>query len=208
MHAPSPPRPAIWRALGLGAVFLLVAASAAIALISSGRLDPALPGPLQAELGPQTVAAGAEETALLWQEAALPEPPLTVRLQATSTGAETVAYGLALGAPDDYLAVVVSPAGYRSVARQRAGEREEVLLWHAPLGEAPPRNVEIQVDVHEDGQARVWVARQEIWEGEWPGCRGRFETCPDGAGRQVGLLARAEGGAATVVFERVALFGP
>ena len=196
MHAPSSPRPAVWRALGLGAVFLLVAATAAIALISSGRLDPQLPGPLQAELGPQTLDVSAEEAALLWQELALPEPPYTVRLRATSSGAATVAYGLALGGPDGYLAVVISPAGYRSVSLQRAGAGEEVLLWHAPLGDALPRAIEIQVDVREDGTATVWVARETIWEGEWPG-----------TGRQVGLLARGEGGAATVVFEAVELFG-
>ena len=90
---------------------------------------------------------------------------------------------------------------------QRAGEHEEVLLWHAPLGDAPPRDVEIQVDLREDGTATVWVARQAIWQGEWPGCRGRFETCPYRAGGRLGLLARGEGGGATVVFERVELFG-
>ncbi len=197
MHAPSPPRPAVWRALGLGAVFLLVAATVAIALISSGRLDPRLPGPLQAALGPQTVAVDAEEAALLWQEMSLPQPPSAVRLRATSSGAETAAYGLALGGPDAYLAVVISPAGYRSVSLQRAGQPEEVLLWHAPLDDAPPRAIEIQVDVRDDGTATVWVARQTIWAGAWPG-----------TGEQVGLLARGEGGAATVAFEAVELFGP
>lgn len=196
MHAASSPRPAVWRALGLGAVLLLVAAVAGIALISSGRLDPRPAGPLQAELAPQTVDVGAEETALRWPGLALPEPPYTVRLQAASSGAATVAYGLAVGAPDDYLAVVVSPAGYTSVSANRAGEPEEVLLWHSVLGKAPPLEVEIQVDVHDDDTATVWVGREIVWAGEMPV-----------TGGQVGLLARGEGGAATVVFEGAQVFG-
>lgn len=196
MHASSSPRPAVWRALGLGAVFLLVAAATGIALISSGRLDPRLPGPLQAELVPQRVQVGAEETALLWQELALPEPPYTVRLQATSSGAETVAYGLALGGAAHYLSVVVSPAGYMSVSAQQAGVQEEVLLWHSALDDVPPPEVEIQIDVHDDGTATVWVEREIVWEGEMAV-----------TGGQVGLLARGEGGAATVVFEGAQVFG-
>jgi hypothetical protein len=175
---------------------LLVAATAAIALISSGRLDPRLPGPLQARLGPQTVEVGAEEATLSWQTVALPEPPYSIRLLATSSGAETVAYGLAVGDTASYLAVAVSPAGTTSVTAHGEGRPEENLLWHSAPGAALPGVVELQVDVRE-GEVTVWVERQVLWEGAW-----------DGAGRQVGLLARGEGGAATVVFESVELFGP
>jgi hypothetical protein len=195
MRAPSSPRPAVWRALGLGAVFLLAAAAASIALVSSGRLDPRLPGPRQLELGPQTVAVSAEEAALLWQEPALPEPPYTVRLQATSTGAETASYGLALGSPEAYLAAVVSPAGAASVTVRRPGRPEEALHWRSELAAEPVREAELQIDAQADA-VTVWVNRQVIWQGEWATM-----------GRQVGLLVRGEGGAAAVTFEVLEVFG-
>jgi hypothetical protein len=180
----------------LGAVFLLVAAVAGIAIISSGRLDPQPAGPLQARLEARTIAIDGEETALDWQEAALPGPPASVRVRAASSGAESAVYGLALGGPEAYLAVAVSPAGITSVLIRHQGGPEETLVWRSVLGAEPARVAELQIDLSAAGEATAWVDRQVVWQGPWAG-----------PGRQVGLLARGGSGDATVTFEGVELFG-
>lgn len=190
------PRPAVWRALGFTAIFLLVAAVLIIGLVSSGLLDPRPAGPLQTELPARTVPVAGGEEIFDWQTGvALPAPPYSVRLEASTEGGGTVAYGLALGTPENYLVLAVSPAGYAAVSHH-AGEATEALSpWrpvaHVPVGQA---GNELGIDV-EKGALTVWVNKQVLWQGSY--------TAPPG---QLALLARSDGGPATVSFASLQLF--
>jgi hypothetical protein len=192
------PRPAVWRALGFAAIFLLAGAVVLIGLISSGLLDPRPAGPLQAETAPQSFVVPPGEELLRWQsELLLPQPPYTLQLEGTTDGGGAVAYGLALGTADDYLAILVSPAGYASVVHHR-GDSEALLPYrpvpHVPAGQAGHA---LQLDAS-PGRITVWANRQVLWEGPWPGAAG-----------QAALLARNDGEApATVSFQPLQLFAP
>lgn len=195
--APSP-RPAVWRALGLAAVLLLVGAMVLIGLISSGLLDPQAAGPLQAETAPRSFQVASGEELLRWQsELQLPQPPYSVRLDGTTDGGGAVAFGLALGAEDDYLAFLISPSGHAAVSRHVAGGSEALLPYrpvpHAPAGQASHT---LQVDTGRETVA-VWANGQLLWEGAWTGAAG-----------QAALLAHNHGAPATVSFGPLQLFAP
>lgn len=192
------PRPAVWRALGLAAIFLLAAAIGLISLISSGRLDPRPAGPLQQEIAVAEVVLSPGDNTITWLPGvALPAPPFTARLRAASEGAATVSYGLALGAPDGYLAVAVSPAGYASITAHSSGAGTPLLLWQ-PVAHVARGGAENTLQIDVDGAAvTIWLNRQVLWEGESPA-----------AGGQVAVLARSDAGPATVRFEPLQLFAP
>ena len=105
----------VGRWLGWSAVLLLLLAVLGISLISMGVFDPPLAGdeesvmPLDRQL---TVSTEQIE----WLDMAVEGEAVTVWLAAAYTqGEQDSSYGLALGSPDDYLVVAVSPAGYVTV---------------------------------------------------------------------------------------------
>lgn len=169
--------------LGWSAVLLLILAVLGISLISMGVFDPPLAGeeesvvPLHREL---TTATEQVE----WLDVAVEGEAVTVWLAAAYTsGEQDSSYGLALGSPDDYLVVAVSPAGYVSVF-QVSREQSEVsnssfTMHHSSLLPWQPwphiwrgtQSNEILLEIMgEDVTARV--NREWLWQGKWAG-RGR-----------------------------------
>jgi hypothetical protein len=193
------PRPAVWRALGLAAILLLVGAVVLIGIISSGLLDPQPAGPLQAETAPQSFVLAPGEDLLVWQsELPLPPPPYTLRLEGTTDGGGSFAFGLAVGGPDDYLALLVSPSGHASVTHH-SGVTSEALLPYRPAPHVPAGQAghTLQLDAGRE-TVTIWANRQVLWEGAWPGAAG-----------EVALLARNDGEApATVSFQPLQLLAP
>jgi hypothetical protein len=197
MNDPRTPRPAVWRALGFAAIFLLLAAVLIIGLVSSSVLDPRPAGPLQEELAARTLPVARGEESLVWQrDLVLPAPPYTLQLSAATESA-AVAYGLVLGTPAAYLAVSVSPAGYAAVTRHTAGASEALLPWqpvaHVPVGQAEN---ELRIDA-KDRRITIWANREVLWEADLAA-----------AAPQVALLARNDGEPATVSFRPLQLYAP
>lgn len=199
MTVSTSPPPAVWRALGAGASFLLVAGVLAIAAISAGSFDPALPGPLRQEqhLGSVVVANGEKKTA--WQnETWLPPPPFSTRLTTTfDAGSPDVAYGLALGSPAHHLTAMLSPAGYATIQVSEDGDETILVPWQTtPHVEPGLATNELQLDVAEE-RVTVWINRKQLWQGTW--------TAPD---NRLGLVTYSYGGEATLTFESLQLYAP
>lgn len=156
-----------WRVLGVAAVGLLLSATIAIGMISSGIFDPKPVGSLQVQAEPGDRAVGAGETRIEWLEPRTPAA-FTVRLRAAyGRGERDVGYGLALGGPQRHLVAGVSPLGYVSVWETDSMGPIVRMPWqtwpHVRLQRTPN---EIQIDVR-DGEASVRLNRELLWQGPW-----------------------------------------
>ena len=188
--------PLIWRVLGLSAVGLLVATVLGIGLISAGVFDPRPIGSLQREISPGGRIISTPGPQVEWLDQPLPEAPFTVRLEAAHEAGEADAgYGLAIGGPQEFLAVGVSPLGYVTLWEEQGGQKSVHLPWQIwPHVRPGSESNEIWVDV-QDGQATVRLNRELLWEGTW-----------DGGAGGVGLYVETFGGDVTVEFVELVIF--
>ena len=181
----------VGRWLGWSAVLLLLLAVLGISLISMGVFDPPLAGdeesviPLDQELTTTTEQVE-------WLDAVVEGEAVTVWLAAAYTqGEQDSSYGLALGSPDDYLVVAISPAGYVTVfqvtSEQSAVNSEQLAVSQSlnlsvspsPLIPWQPwphvwrgtKSNEFLIEIVGD-EVTARVNREWLWQGKWEG-RGR-----------------------------------
>ena len=183
----------VGRWLGWSAVLLLGLAVLGISLISMGVFDPPLAGekesviPLDRELTTTTEQVE-------WLDVAVAGDEVTMWLAAAYTsGEQDSSYGLALGSPENYLVVAVSPAGYVTVFQVNS-EQLPVTSYQLPVTSYQSLNLSVSPSpllpwqpwphvwrgqqsneflleiVGDDVTARV--NREWLWQGKWEG-RGR-----------------------------------
>ncbi|MCL4867845.1 MAG: hypothetical protein KJ063_02655 [Anaerolineae bacterium] len=183
----------VGRWLGWSAVGLLLTALTGISLISMGLFDPPQVGTKERVI-PLNQTITTNEGHLEW----LDEPPLgetfTVQLAAAYTiGEQDSGYGLALGSPDDYLVVAVSPAGYVMVSSERLAVRNGQLAggsenlkpetWDLKLKTLPlpwqlwphvrrGEQVNLLRVTMQGADVAIRINGELLWQGPWAG-RGR-----------------------------------
>ena len=181
--------------LGWAAVGLLLLVMGLIGLISAGVFDP----PLVAESGEVVVLnrpIATTNRTIDWLDQPI-TTPTTIRLTANHTDGELDSgYGLAVGTPDDYLVVAVSPLGYVMVAAVTATDVTSHVLWQTwPHVATDSATNELQLDIT-DAEVTARVNREWLWSGAWAG------------GDEVGLYVETFNRPVTIQFQQLELLTP
>ncbi len=164
----------------------------AIILILSGIFDPQPVGEMVWErpLTLQTIPAQSHQ--IVWLDA-VPDGAFSLRLTAAPQSGETdIAYGLALGNDDDFLAITVSPLGYAAVEERHSSFITRHFAFQ-PWPHVRPDQNEIWLDV-EGERLTVRINREALWQGE-----------AEGTG-EIGLMMESWGKTAVVNFQSIQLF--
>ncbi len=144
------------------AVFTVTAVLILILLIQFGLFDPKPIGALQWETAVPTHPY--QEQEIIWLTD-MPSSEFSVRATAVwQYGELDSQYGLVLGQPEDYVAVIVAPTGYTAVWQQTAQTTQDHIQfspWPHIKTENNPN--EIWIDVEQD-QVTVRVNRELLWQ--------------------------------------------
>lgn len=188
--------------LGWSAVLLLLLAVGGISLISMGVFDPPVVG------DEETVLALSREltthnTQIEWLDITPGSEAFSVRLAAAyQSGDQDSGYGLALGSPDAFLVVAVSPGGYVTVfegSNQPLVNSDDTFTIHNPhLPWQPWPHIWHGTDSNEfllevtEAQLAVRVNRELLWQGEG-----------QGRGRDIGLYLTTYNQPVTITFQEL-----
>ena len=135
-----------------------------------------------------------EQLVAEWLREEVPAGAFSLRLVAAGSASELfVGYGVAIGRPDNYLAVLVSPTGY--VSMTPAPGRDFRNQWHT-WPHIKQSNNEIQIDYRAENQLTIRINRELFWQGEWVL-----------GGQQIGLVAQGFEGEAVIDFQSLTLWG-
>ena len=186
-----------WRWLNWSIVIVFAGAVIMISVISAGVFDPKPLGSLLSTNSLQQVGLAERQQRLLWIEPLAPASDYSLRLTAAlSEGELDSAYGLALGAEDQYLVVAFSPVGYVSFWRQDIGRLEKIIPWrtwpHVHLGSEPN---ELWMDVQGGQLTSIRTNREILWQGA--------ERL---AGAHIGLWAETFAGPTIFDFRQLEIF--
>lgn len=164
-------------------------------VVTTGLFDPRPQGQQLIALPLEEMVVPAGQFTVEWLREVVPAGNFTIRLTAAGPLAEPfVGYGLALGRPDSYLAVLLSPTGY--VAMTPAPGRSFSDQWHTWPHIHSQSSNEIQIDQDEGNRLTIRINRELFWQGEWPL-----------AGNQIGLVGQGFENQANIDFQELAISG-
>lgn len=166
-----------------------------LVVVAMGLFDPQPKGQLLVALPLEMMVVPAGQFNVKWLHEEIPAGNFTIRLTAAGPTAEPfVGYGLTLGRPESYLAVLVSPTGY--VTMTPAPGRSFSDQWHTWPHIHPQSSNEIQIDHDEGNHLTIRINRELFWQGEWPL-----------AGNQIGLVGQGFENGVSIDFQELALWG-